>query len=233
MRALIPAFFMLALAMPAQADVTLRYVPDGQGGMNSLVVEADEHGNARAEVNGSFVFLIRGSETYLVRETPTGPAVARLADALAIAAEGRAHPNGRPVLHVRRQPVTVTPHGQEQVGAWTGQLYRFETTPPAAGSSARALVVSTDPALARLGPIVEQVMMVQIRMFQAALGVDPDPEEDRQMHAVLGQGLMLRSSDFIRLERLSWDPLPPDRLALPGPILSRDQLRALVSHDGR
>jgi hypothetical protein len=229
MRAFIPAIFLLAFAAPAQADVTLRYAADGQN-MNSLVVEADDHGNVRAEANASLVFLIRGGETYLVRETPTGPAVARLADALAIATESHAHPTGGIALHVRRQRFTVVPHGQERVGEWNGAAYRLETVPPATGGSARVMVVSTDPALAPLALIMEEVMMVETRLFQAALGVAPDPEEDRQMHELLGRGLILRSSDYVHLDRLTRDPVPAERLALPGPILSRDQLRALLSH---
>jgi hypothetical protein len=230
MRAYISALVLFALAAPAAADVTLRYGPDGTQGLTGLVVEADDHGNVRAEANGSLLFLIRGTDIYLVQQTPTGPAVARLADALALAAESRAQPNRGPVLHVRRQPFTIVPHGSERVGEWNGAAYRLETVPSASGTPARVLVVSADPALARLAPIMEQVLMVQTRLFQAALGVDPDPTEDRQMHELLGRGLILRSSDFVRLERLTTEPVPAERFALPGPMLSRDQLRALLSH---
>jgi hypothetical protein len=230
MRAFVRLLLLFAVAAPARADVTLHYAPDGPGSTNRLVVEADDHGNARVEANSSLFLLIRDGETYVVRDTPNGAAVARLSDVLAILAESRAQRGGMAGFRATREHFTITPHGTERVGEWNGMRYDLEAVPRAAAHSARALVVSSDPALARLAPVMEQVLAVQQQLFQAALGMDPDPAGDRQMHELLGRGLLLRSSDFVRLESMTTRPLSPDRLALPGPVLSRDQVRALSSH---
>jgi hypothetical protein len=84
--------------------------------------------------------------------------------------------------------------------------------------------MSTDPALAAPGRIALRVMETQIRLADVVMGEDP-PEFTTRLRELHGRGAPLRIVGLYRLEGLSTDPVPASRFELPGPVLSREQLR--------
>jgi hypothetical protein len=224
MRFLLLLTTLCALApATARADTTLRYVPELEGGLG-LVIEADARGHVRAEGSGGLVLIIRDGVTYMV-VGHEDHAVARIEDAAAVATEARAR---RPSSLVSPRPparYTVSAHGPQSVGQRAGIAYSLTASPPIPGATFNDIVISTDPALIPLGHSFAQVVGAQTLLFEAALGVG-DVDGDRAAMDVLSRGLLLRMVGNYHLESLATDPIPASRFDLPGPLLTRDQLRA-------
>jgi len=220
---------------PAFADVTLHYAPDGQGSTGYLI-EADDHGHIRAttEVDTSddtppgMQLLLDGDQAYMIDRTPRGPALVRIEDVLALAAEARMRRDTGPARPAPRpMRFRVSPHGTERVGQWNGNLYWVESVPPTPHDTPGHTIVSNDPALLRYAPIAERVMFLQVRLLSAVFGLPVSAENEHMMHDLWGGGLLLRQADSYHLDRISTDPIPAERFAIGGPVLTRDQARAL------
>jgi hypothetical protein len=220
---------------PSVADITLHYGPDGRS-TNAILIEADDHGHIRAttEVDSSsgappgMQYFVDGDRAYMIDHTPRGPALARMEDVLAMAGEGRGHGDGLPGLS---PPPSMTfrasPHGTARVGQWDGNLFWVERVPPNPHDPPSQVVISNDPSLARYGYAPLRITELQTRLLMVVLGIADDAGNQRMVHDLLAGGLLLRESDLYRLDRLSTDPIPPERFLINGPVLTRAQLRAL------
>lgn len=236
MRRWIPVLLSAFLcSTPAFADVTLHYAPDGHGSTGYLI-EADDHGHIRSttEVDTSdgtppgMQLLLDGDQAYMIDHTPRGPALARIEDVLALVVEARTRRDTGPARPAPRpMRFRVSPHGTERVGQWNGNLYWVEAVPSTPHDTPGQTIISDDAALLRYAAIVERVMLVQVRLLSAVLGLPVSPENDRMMHDLWAGGLLLRQAEAYRLDRLSTDPIPAERFIVSGPVLTRDQLRAL------
>ena len=214
---------LAAMAHPALAAVTLRYVPDEGSGPGNLVIEVDDAGNIRAEGNDGNVMLIRGSEVHLVLPARYNGAVVLLEDALALTAEMRVAVGRQP----GPEPSRLVERGPQRVGQWDGTLFWIEPLPPINQRQRSDVVIATDPALAGAGRAFARVADVQVRLFQAAFNA-PDNDYSALSRSLFQRGLVLRVSGLNRLESISDAPIPAARFALPGPVLSRDAYRALL-----
>lgn len=214
-------------ASPATADVTVRYAPGSDAGQ-SLVIEADDAGRVRAEGSRGQLIIIRDGETYMSPPAGEGRFAARLEDFFAVGAEMFNRLLGEGMQVTRPSGYTLTTRGPETVGQWQGTFYSIdpEGGAPDADAAGRGLelVVSSDPALSAAGRASGQVFGALIRTLAMAFGGAPaalgEHAED-----VLGRGTVLRMDRQFRLESVSTGPVPASRFDLPGPVLSREQLR--------
>jgi hypothetical protein len=224
MRYLLPLVVIACGLAPAaaRADTTLRYVPEVDGGL-SMTIEIDAQGRIRAETSGGLVLIIREGATYIM-VGHADHAMARIEDAAAIAVAARAL---RPASTLPpRTPAhfTVVAHGPQNVGQRAGTTYRLAASPAIPGAVYDDIVVSTDPALIPPGHAVAQIIAARCVMLDAAIGII-DVDMFRATNDVLERGLLLRMADQ-RLDSLNNDPIPASHFELPGPLLTRERLRA-------
>ena len=213
-------FRLVLLPLLAAADVTLRYAADEAGEL-AMVIEADDAGNIRAERGNGQAMIIRENEIFLVLPFEGRPVV-RFEDALALAAEARG--DATPTARERNRLVD---RGAQRVGQWEGRLYWIEPLPPAGDRLRSEIVIATDPALVPAGRLFARVEEEEARMFRAAFAVPPSDYLELS-RGLFDRGLMLRIAGRYRLEGLSDAPVPAERFALPGPVLSRDAYRELL-----
>ena len=216
----------LLSAAPAQADVTLRYEPEAPSTLG-LVIEADDLGHIRAVGSGGVDLIFRDGDVFMLQATPDGPAVARLEDVLALAAEARATSGISTLFAPETRHVEYRAGGSQRVGDREGELFQSMAVQAEPGGGQSELVLSRDPALQRWAEAVGRVMDVQERIIEAIIGVGIDEESRRAANALFRTGLMLRISRLYRLNGVDTAPIVQERFALPGPILTREQLRAL------
>jgi hypothetical protein len=220
---LVLLLLLAALADPAFAAVTLRYAPDSEGGLGR-VIEADDAGNIRAESSNGQMLMILGSEIYLVMPARYDGAVIRLEDALALAAELRVAV-GPPPAPARHR---IVERGPQRIGQWEGTLYWIDPLPPVGQELRSEIVIANDPALRAAGRAFIQVEEAETRLFNAAFG-NPPTDYVTLVRGLFDRGLMLRIAGRYRLEGVSGSAIPPERFRLPGPVLSRDAYRALLT----
>ena len=220
----------LLLSAPAEADVTLRYVPDAPGTLG-ILIEADGQGRMRAEIAPGQLFIMRAGETFVVTPGAQGPNVSRLDDFLAVGTETAqafeaSHPvrNPPPQLHFR-----LVDRGPQTVGIWPGTRIAVEQIGPHASAQDTEYVVSTDPALAEAGRMANWFFETEGRILVTILRFDR-AEFTGVVRQLIARGTPLRVSGRFRLASIGADPVPASRFDLPGPVLSREQLRARQPH---
>lgn len=212
----------MAEAEAAAADLTLRYAsPDAPA--LTMVIERDSAGRIRVSEGDRQALIIRDGTSFLLF-TPPGPGgqiVVRLEDFLAVGAEVRAN-------MVRAGAMTSEPgdtayrlndRGEATVGQWRGR--RYELSPAGSGPSLTA-VISSDPALSKAHALAVRAIGEFDRPARAVL-IYPE-QFTRMSAALLGRGLPIEW-DGRALQGIATDPVPAARFELPGPVLSRDQLR--------
>jgi hypothetical protein len=226
---LLPLLLMISAftsAAPAFADVTLRYAPEEPSTLG-LVIEADDQGHIRAVGSGGVDLIFRDDDVFMVQRTQNGPAVARFEDVIALATEARATSGVEQIFTPRTLHVEFQPHGTQRIGDREGELFQVMQVSAATDGPPGEFVLSRDPELQRWAATVSKVLDVQERMIGAVIGIDLDEESRRAGNAIYATGLMLRISRLYRLNAVDTAPIAPERFTLPGPILTRDQLRAL------
>lgn len=223
MRLLHILLLLIAIAQPASAAVTLRYVADEPSTL-AMVIEADDAGNIRADNPNGQSLMILGSEIYMILPPRYDGAVVRLEDAIALAAEMRVAVGPPPGPERSR----IVERGPQRIGQWDGTLYWIEPLPPVGERLRSEIVIASDPALRAAGRAFLQVEEAQGRLAMAAFG-NPQTDYGALARGLFERGLMLRIEGRYRLESLSEAPIPPERFRLPGPVLSRDEYRELLS----
>ena len=219
----------LLLSAPAAADVTVRYAPDPPSN-RALLVEADGHGRIRAETGPGELFIMRDGVTYVVTPGEEGPRVSRLEDFLVIATEAasafrRSHPmhTTPPEMHYR-----LSEGGPQSVGIWPGTRVDVVEVGSRHPQSNVEWVTSSDPALAEAGRAANWVFETQSRILATVIW---NPSElISLLRQLRDRGAPLLLGGQYRLESLGSAPVPAGRFELPGPVLSRAQLRALQPH---
>jgi hypothetical protein len=251
---LIAALVGTFLATPAFADVTVRYravVPEGapanvRENPPTMMISADGAGQARMEMlqpgvpangaNGAHppgvAFITRDGVHYAALNGP-GPGmqmVARFDDVLALISQ-----YARPLLQgsardgmrqVMQQRVEIMPVGPEMVSGVQGNLYRVVVVMGETRTPPVEIVIATDPRLAPIGQEFARFAESMRPTVVSLLG--GEPQAYMAFRGLMGLGAPLRIGNHVRLESVSTDDVPDSQFALPGPVMTREQLQAMA-----
>lgn len=207
---------LAVVSLSARADVTATYA--GPSPRWVLRVEVAANGDTRfGDAKGGEYFVTRGAETFWVQVKPTGPVVMRTSDILRVVADYMrsshvtAGGGGEPSV-----PVLVK-RGRATVNGRVGDAYYAEQQ---AGSAAPkpVVVMSNDPALAPLGP----VMARQFILLQAMSGKTSDA--GKAMGDVVGSGAPLVMPDA-ELQSVIFATVDASRFDLSATPLSLEAMR--------
>ncbi len=241
------------LATPALAGVTARYravLPEGapaniRENPPTLTVSADGAGQARMEMTAppgiaggpgasppSIAFITREHVGYVAATAPGGAmqVVARMDDVLALISQfaapllqGSAREGAQAAL---RQRVEIHPVGPETVNGVRGNLYRVVLVNGETRSPPVDVVVATDPRLAPVGQEFARFFESARPTVVSLLG--SEPQVYMALRGLTGLGAPLRIGNEFRLESVSTGDVPDSRFALPGPVMSREQLQMMT-----
>ena len=249
---LLAALVGTVLATPALADVTVRYkavLPDSapaniRANPPMLTVSADDAGQARMEMLQPGVpatgtarppgvaFITREGVGYVALAAPGGAMnmVARVDDALALIGrfaapllQGSAREGAQMVM---RQRVEIHPVGPEVVNGVQGNLYRVVMINGETRSPPMEVVVATDPRLAPVGREFARFAESLRPTVTSLLG--GEPQAYMAFRGLMGLGAPLRIGNEVRVDSVSMDDLPESQFALPGPVMSREQLQQMA-----
>jgi hypothetical protein len=242
------------LATPALADVTVRYravLPDSapaniRQNPPTLTVAADGAGQARIEAVQPGVpvapggprppgvaLITREGVGYMALNGP-GPGmqvVARVDDVLALVSQyaapllrGSAREGLRQVM---QQRVEIVPVGPETVSGVQGNLYRVVLVMGETRSPPVEIVVATDPRLAPVGREFARFAESLRPTVVSLLG--GEPQVYMAFRGLMGLGAPLRIGNQMRIDMVSTDDVPDSQFALPGPVMSREQLQQMAT----
>jgi hypothetical protein len=239
------------LASPALADVTVRYraiMPAGAPGATranppTMTISADGNGQARWEMAApgtpaegarqpSVALIAREGVGYFALNGPQAgmQIVGRIDDAFALGAQfaqpilqGPAHAI---VTQVMNQHVEIMPVGPETVSGIQGNLYRVILVTGETRSPPLEIVVATDPRLAPIGR--EFVRMIESVRPTVVAVAGSEPQLYAALRGMAGLGAPLRIGNELRVDSVSTDDVPDSQFALPGPVMSREQLQTMM-----
>ena len=241
------------LASPALADVTVRYrpvLPDSapaeiRANPPTMTVAADDAGHARMEMQApgsagapgasrpGVAFITREGTRYVALNGP-GPAmqmVARQDDVLALVSQfaapllqGSAREGARMAM---QQRVEIHPVGPETVNGVRGNLYRVVMVMGETRSPPLEIVVATDP---RLAPVSREFASLAESMRPTVVSLlGGEPQAYMAFRGLMGLGAPLRIGDQVRIDSVSTEDVPDSQFALPGPVMSREQLQQMAT----
>ena len=177
-------------------------------------------------------FITREGVTYIAASGPQPgmQIVTRMDDALALASQF-----ARPLLQgsardglqqVMRQRVEITPVGPEAVAGVQGNLYRVVVVTGETRTPPVEIVVATDPRLAPVGQAFSGLFESMRPTLVTLMG--GEPQVYMAVRGLAGLGAPLRIGNQIRVDSVSTDDVPDSRFALPGPVMTREQLQAMM-----
>jgi hypothetical protein len=248
---LLAAMIGTFLATPAFADVTVRYraiLPDSapaatRANPPTLTIAADGAGQAHWEMAApgtpaegarqpSVAFIAREGVGYFALNGPQPgmQIVGRVDDAFALGMQFAAPilqgPGRAIVAQVMSQRVEITPVGPETVSGIQGNLYRIVLVNGETRAPPVEMVVATDPRLAPIGrEFVRMIESVRPTVVAAAGG---EPQLFTALRGMVGLGAPLRIGNEMRIDSVSTDDVPGSQFALPGPVMSREQLQMMM-----
>jgi hypothetical protein len=238
------------LATPALADVTVHYRPvlpdsapaDIRTNPPTLTVAADEAGQARMEMlapgapgtpRPGVAFITREGTRYVALNGP-GPGmqmVARQEDVLALVSQFAA-----PLLRgsvqgavqmAMQQRIEIQPVGPETVSGVQGNLYRVVAVTGETRSPPVEIVVATDP---RLAPVSREFASLAESLRPTVVSLlGGEPQAYMAFRGLMGLGAPLRIGNEVRIESVSTDDVPDSQFALPGPVMTREQLQQMAT----
>jgi len=249
---LIAALVGTFLATPAHADVTVRYRPivpenapaGARANMPVMTVSADDGGQTRIEMQApgtpavgarqpGVALITRENVDYVAFSGPQ-PAmqiVARMDDVMALVGQfatpllrGSAREG---VTEVMRQRVEIIPVGPETVSGIPGNLYRIVMINGETRSPPLEMVVATDPRMAPVGRAF--VRMIDSVRPTVVAGIGGEPQVFAATRAMMTLGAPLRLGNFMRIDPIDTVDVPDSQFALPGPVMSREQLQAMAT----
>lgn len=238
------------LGTPALADVTVHYRPvlpesapaDIRTNPPTMTVAADEAGHGRIEMlapaapgtpRPGVALITREGVRYVALNGP-GPGmqmVARQEDVLALVSQfaapllrGSAQEGVRMAM---QQRVEIQPVGPETVSGMQGNLYRVVMVTGETRSPPVEVVVATDP---RLAPVSREFagLAESLRPTVVSL-LGGEPQAYMAFRGLMGLGAPLRIGNEVRIESVSLDDVPDSQFALPGPVMSREQLQQMAT----
>jgi hypothetical protein len=225
LRLLLP-LLLACVPLPAWADITAHYA----SGKDRLTVEVDDGGDARVELAGQFALIRRGGTDYIVSFKDGATRVAELDPLLAVmksAIKGQAR--GK----TDGMQFSLVAAGQATVGARTGSLWRFGPDREANGAAGQhlAIVMSDDPALAPMAPLMRKLADIVLDLIGSSL-----PESSgfaESLNILLTKGVPLSISPAgqkgdaaLVLTDTNAAEIDPKRFELPGPVVTLDKFFA-------
>lgn len=256
MRASLALFASLALglAAPALADVTARYTvgpppappaPPAAHGTAApppiapvapvamVTIAADDHGQARIDASGgseNAVFITREGVGYFSVPGPHGRLIGRQADLLAFITQMggmmRDGPGAAGIQRMAARRVEIAERGTETVAGVRGTVYALTMVDGATRAPPVEIVLSTDAALAPVGREILRMVDAGRGPITAIMGTEPQMVTG--IRDLLGRGTPIRIGTMFRLASVSTDPVPGAAFALPGPVLTREELMAQI-----
>lgn len=200
-------------------DMTLTYKSNSSE-TDTLLIRSDGEGRVRIDDGRGQSIIIRDNQTYLVFPGPGRRDVARVDDFLAVGAEVREQMRRSGAYNPSEGRYSVREEGPQVVGRWQGVRYYIERAEGSGRSS--DVVLSNDPALAEARPVAVTAFQARARVGNAVL---PDPAEfTRLSDEVMLRGMPI-GVEGLELQSISNEPVPVEQFELPGPVLTRDQLR--------
>lgn len=204
MTALLLALPMLSSQVAPPPDVTATYSGRGE----DLVIEFAGNGDLRIEDGWSRYWLSHDGIDYLVEAGPGGPIVERVADIV------EAIRDNEPVQGSPGDEGPLVARGPVTVNGRTGTAYGV-----AVPGAPDWLVISDDPALARVG-------IAALRRYELVARVYPNPWSKSQLQflALLRGGAPLRIGEE-ELKTVRTGAIPASRFALPAEPESAERVR--------
>jgi hypothetical protein len=127
---------------------------------------------------------------------------------------------------VMGQRVEIVPVGPETVSGVRGNLYRVVLVSGETRSPPLEVVIATDPRLAPIGQEFARLFETLRPTVLSLLG--SEPQVYMAMRGLAGLGAPIRIGNEMRIESVSTDELPDSHFALPGPVLTREQLQQIL-----
>jgi hypothetical protein len=229
---------LAALAVPAHADI--RAVYEERQEKRILVFEIAENGNFRAGAPGSGGYrLVIDGKAYQVAEVDGRIHVARLDDiheALKATTPGIARNAMKAVTFLGTPPQQIVRRGWKSVNGWKGREYRVED--PTQGlleedyitfDDAASYVVSADPRLSPAGNAIARFTADELAFKRHMLSGRATAMMLGTLGAIARRGTIISSSEGdVRLIEANEAAIDTDRLALPGPVMERSELIAMM-----
>ncbi|HEY0014422.1 MAG TPA: hypothetical protein VGB79_16390 [Allosphingosinicella sp.] len=218
---------MLAAAalLPTAAEAGIRARYSERFGPPRMIEIAD-NGDFSADLGSGVRLVAVSGEEYLVRERLTGPIVTRLADFAALPPRGTSDPSPPPGA----ERFALIERGTAEVNGRTGRA----VYPPDFGANAAPgdkepfLVISDDPALAPLGPVMARALEAELLMTRIEHGGASETGSN-PLGALLQRGAPLRFGES-NLGTVELRPIPPGTIALPAapetPAALRERIAA-------
>lgn len=219
-RILLMLLALMAAPTPALADITATYHNQEFGG--SFTIRVADNGDARLQFSHQEWWMqIVGGEAYAVHPRAGGtPRVSSFANLERLLTELR---QGVPPAPAQEHSSLVR-QGELTIAGYRGIAYYRNLPPPPAGfTPPPALVVSRDPALATLGPVL--LRRIEFAVATNRLTGMTIPPAFAGIRDLIGDGAAL---SFIGFDLVSIDrsPIDPALLRLPAPAVTLEELRA-------
>lgn len=214
MRFLILVLALLGFAAPARADITAIYRQlDGEG---IVRIEVADNGDARFQMSGASWRLIHnGGVSYAIYSLPGGPLVARVDDLQRLAAE-----RGGELPSLAIADMSIVDRGPTTIGRWSGRAYHLRL--PQGLAPRPQFVISSDPALAVLGPPWVRQIDFSIAMLRARRA--PVPPTVLRIREVLLTGAPVLFAGHV-LDPVDRAPIAAERFRLPAEPVGLEDLR--------
>jgi hypothetical protein len=226
--------------------------PEARASAPTMTLDADDAGHARLEMSApagaagppgappaaagdrtpSVALITREGVGYLALRGPQAgqELVARQDDALALItplAAGMASGSAQTgVQEMMRQRVEILPVREETVAGLRGQVYTMVVISGETRGPPVEIVVSNDPRLAPAGRELVRLVDSLRPIVTAAMGGEPPVYG--AIRTLLGHGTPLRIGDVLVLDSFDTNDVPDSRFALPGPVLTREQLGQIM-----
>ncbi|HYI47416.1 MAG TPA: hypothetical protein VEX35_03025 [Allosphingosinicella sp.] len=218
-RILLMLLALMAAPTPALADITATYHNQEVGG--SFTIWVADNGDARLQFSHQEWWMqIVGGEAYAVHPRAGTPRVSSFANLERLVTELRP---GVPPAPAQEHSGLMR-QGELTIAGYRGIAYYRNLPPPPAGfTPPPALVVSRDPALAALGPVL--LRRIEFAAATNRLMGLTIPPTFAGIRALIGDGAAL---SFIGFDLVSIDrsPIDPALLRLPAPPVTLEELRA-------
>ncbi len=230
LRTTILGLILIALALPhtAHADLSARYdtkFPGSDDVLETMTIEINERGDLRYQVSDDALYgLVVDDVSYLVKRTPDGLYVVRAEDMIAAItaaktdlieklSEGLANAPTESLLNfVENGPVVV--------GGRSGIGYAQKQGDGSLGP-VNAFAISDDPKLAPLGAAFAQQFLTSLS-WSDRTGLNAIPKQFSAFTAIIEKGAVL-SFGGMELSEVSFDPIDPERFALPAEPITLEQ----------
>lgn len=223
---------VLMLPGDANADLSARYdtkFPGTDEIIKTMTIEINERGDLRYQLSDQALYgLVIDGVDYVVKRGPTGLYVIRIEDMVAAAAASNAATISKLSEEIAKAPnesfFDFIENGAVEVNGRSGTGYAMKQEDGSPGLF-NILVISDDPKLAPLGAAFAQQFRSSMRMA-GGFGLGNVEGPFSGVIEVIDKGAILSFSGM-ELSEVDFDPIDPQRFALPAEPITLEQAIAL------